>query len=234
MRAAQELQEELQRLNGELQRQWGVQIAIRTGINSGEVVAGDASAGQALVTGDAVNVAARLQQAAAPGETLIGDATRRLVGDAVDAEPLEPLAVRGKAEPLTVWRLGGTARARVTADAGAAAGPRHRAAPAARDLRAGRLRARAATRGRCSGRPASASPGWPRELARRSRDRATVLTGRCLPYGEGITFWPLAEIVRQLAGGADLRAALGGASPEAPRAETWSRSACSRPPASRR
>ncbi len=85
-----------------------MQIAIRTGVNSGEVVAGDAAEGQALVTGDAVNVAARLQQAAAAGETLIGDATRQLVGEELEAEAVEPLVVRGKAEPLTAWRLVGT------------------------------------------------------------------------------------------------------------------------------
>src|SRR5688500_10513506 len=60
VRAAQELEQELAVLNDDLRREWGIQIAVRTGINSGEVVAGDASAGQALVTGDTVNVAARL------------------------------------------------------------------------------------------------------------------------------------------------------------------------------
>ncbi len=78
-------EQELTGVNEALQRDWGIQIAIRTGINSGDVVAGDASSGQSLVTGDAVNVAARLQQAAAPGETLIGDATRCLVAATVDA-----------------------------------------------------------------------------------------------------------------------------------------------------
>src|SRR5688500_11849416 len=106
VRAAQELEDALSEVNDDLRSTWGVQIAVRTGINSGDVVAGDAAEGQALVTGDAVNVAARLQQAAAPGETLIGDLTRRLIADAVDAEPLDPLAVRGKSEPLSVWRLG--------------------------------------------------------------------------------------------------------------------------------
>src|SRR6185436_2108928 len=106
--AALDLQDELVALNGELRREWGVQIAIRTGVNSGEVVAGDASAGQALVTGDAVNVAARLQQAAAPGETLIGDATRRLADEALEAEAVEPISARGKAEPVAAWRLLGT------------------------------------------------------------------------------------------------------------------------------
>ncbi len=128
VRAALELQEELARLNRELQRRWGVQIAIRTGVNSGEVVAGDASAGQALVTGDPVNIAARLQQGAAAGETLIGEATRRLVGDAVEAEEVEPLSVRGKSEPLKAWRL--SARGAADGEPGPTARPRARAAPA--------------------------------------------------------------------------------------------------------
>ena len=73
-----------------------------------------------------------------------------------------------------------------------------------------------------------------RELHGALRDRATVLTGRCLPYGEGITYWPLGEIVRQLAGGRDLHAALVAAPAGAARAPRWSRTGCCRPPASRR
>ena len=72
VKAAVELREALERLNEELERDWGVRIESRTGINSGEVVAGDPAGGQALVTGDPVNVAARLEQAAGAGETLIG------------------------------------------------------------------------------------------------------------------------------------------------------------------
>src|SRR6266542_6827425 len=68
LRAAVELRERLAALNEELERDHGVRLSIRTGVNTGEVVAGDASAGQKLVTGDAVNVAARLEQAAGPGE----------------------------------------------------------------------------------------------------------------------------------------------------------------------
>src|SRR5687767_7546346 len=117
VRAALELQAELTQLNADLQRGWGVHIAIRTGVNSGEVVAGDASAGQALVTGDPVNVAARLQQAAAAGETLIGEGTRRLVGDVVQAEPIEPLTLRGKSGTVPAWRLVSTGERR-TADGG--------------------------------------------------------------------------------------------------------------------
>ncbi|HCO04213.1 MAG TPA: hypothetical protein DIT48_12790, partial [Actinobacteria bacterium] len=63
---------------------------------TGEVVAGDASAGQRLVTGDAVNVAARLEQAAPPGHVLLGEHTFRLVRDAVEVEPVQALALKGK------------------------------------------------------------------------------------------------------------------------------------------
>ena len=73
--AAAEMREVLGRLNKELERDQGVALAARIGVNTGEVVAGDPSAGQALVTGDAVNVAARLEQAASPGEVLIGVGT---------------------------------------------------------------------------------------------------------------------------------------------------------------
>ena len=71
------------------------------GVNTGEVVAGDATRTAGAVVGDAVNVAARLEQAAAPGEILIGEATHALVRDAVAAEPVEPLELKGKAEPVS-------------------------------------------------------------------------------------------------------------------------------------
>ena len=74
----------------------------RIGVNTGEVVTGTE---ERLATGDAVNVAARLQQAAAPGEVLIGEATLELVRDAVEVEPVEPLELKGKAEPVPSFRL---------------------------------------------------------------------------------------------------------------------------------
>src|SRR5439155_7266254 len=77
VRAAVEMRDALATLNQELEPDRGVTIFARTGVNTGEVVSGDPSAGQRLVTGDAVNVAARLEQAAAPGEILLGDATWR-------------------------------------------------------------------------------------------------------------------------------------------------------------
>ena len=89
VRAAIGMREALAALNADLEREHGEGLAARIGVNTGEVVAGDPSAGQRLVTGDAVNVAARLEQAAAPGEILLGEPTYRLVKDAVEVEPVD-------------------------------------------------------------------------------------------------------------------------------------------------
>src|ERR671928_768403 len=83
VRAAHGMQRALARLNEELERDWGVALVNRTGVNTGEIVAGDPSATQRLITGDAVNTAARLEQAAGPTEVLIGELTYRLVRGAV-------------------------------------------------------------------------------------------------------------------------------------------------------
>ncbi len=96
VRAAAELRGALAQLNEGLAAEWGVHLAVRIGVNTGEVVAGDPSAGQALMTGDAVNVAARLEQAAAADEILIGAGTERLVRTATRLEALLPLSLRGK------------------------------------------------------------------------------------------------------------------------------------------
>ena len=93
VRAALAMQESLRTLNAELQERWGVQLENRTGVNTGEVVSGDSASAQRLVTGDAVNVAARLEQAAQPGEVLLGDETLRLVREAVEVEPVAALEI---------------------------------------------------------------------------------------------------------------------------------------------
>ena len=105
VRAAVELREALAALNDRLDTAYGIRIEVRTGVNTGEVIAGDPEQGQAFATGDAVNVAQRLEAAAGGGEILVGDTTIRLVRDAVVADPMEPLALKGKSEPVAVWRL---------------------------------------------------------------------------------------------------------------------------------
>src|SRR5690348_13584483 len=92
-------------LNEDLRREHGIELAVRIGVNTGEVVAGDPTRGQQLVTGDTVNVAARFEQAAAPGEILIGETTRRLVRDAIEAQPVAPLELKGKSAPVPAFRV---------------------------------------------------------------------------------------------------------------------------------
>ncbi|HEX9977834.1 MAG TPA: adenylate/guanylate cyclase domain-containing protein, partial [Acidimicrobiia bacterium] len=105
VRAADEMREGLRLLNKELERDHGATLACRIGVNTGEVVAGDASVRQALVTGDAVNVAARLEQAAPVGDVLLSDSTLRLVRDAVVTDALAPLELKGKSDRVLAHRL---------------------------------------------------------------------------------------------------------------------------------
>ena len=147
-------------LNAELDARFGVTLANRTGVNTGEVVAGDPAAGQRLVTGDAVNVAARLEQAAGTDEVLIGPLTRDLVEAVADLEPVEPLTLKGKSEPMPAFRLAGVraasaapAAASPLVGAGRGAGDPPRGARCRRHLRLGRLV-------RSSPRRAPASRAW--------------------------------------------------------------------------
>ena len=94
VRAAVEMRDTLAILNRELEAGWGVRLANRIGVNTGEVIAGDHTQGHLFVTGEAVNVAKRLEEAAAANEILIGEATHRLVRDAVVVEPSGPRALK--------------------------------------------------------------------------------------------------------------------------------------------
>ena len=107
VRAAVEMRAELASLNDELRRDVGVALRVRTGINTGSVVVGDPALGDALVVGDAVNVAARLEQAAAPDEIVIGPDTYALVRGSVVVDEGSALTLRGRAEPvLVLWVVG--------------------------------------------------------------------------------------------------------------------------------
>jgi class 3 adenylate cyclase len=205
VRAAFELRTALAEFNEELERDWGVTLQVRVGVNTGEVLAGSPAVGSALVLGDAVNVAARLEQAAAAGEVLLGRTTWRLVRDAVQAEPVAPLAVRGKADRVVAWRL----RA-VTSDRRAHS--RRREVPmVGRELERRRLLdvfdwvvgERACRLVTVLGTAGLGKTRLVDEALADVGERATVLRGRCLSYGEGITYWPVAEVVRQAAGIAD-------------------------------
>ena len=105
VRAATEMQAALATLNAGLRTERGLEIGMRVGVNTGPVVVGDARAGGSRATGDAVNVAARLQHAAEPGETLVGESTWRLVREAVTTGEPRQVQVKGRDEAVTVRRL---------------------------------------------------------------------------------------------------------------------------------
>ena len=181
----------------------GAHFALRVGVNTGEVLAG--AVGDAYtVVGDTVNVASRLQSAARPGSVTVGERTMRATDAAVEYTALEPLELKGKAEPRA--RLGGGRADRRALRAARGAGAR----VAARGPPAGARRARQPLRAR--GARGHLAPGDGRgrggrgQVAPAARVRArgwpqhpstpTVRTGRCLPYGSGIVFWALGEVLR--------------------------------------
>ncbi len=169
-----------------------VALRFRTGVNTGLVLAGG---GENLAIGDAVNIAARLEQAAQPGEILLGRETLHLVRDAVEVEPLKPLALKGKSQPVPAFRL-------LDVDLHAPGVARRFDVPLVgreRELRL--LREawdRAVAEAGCHlftllGAAGVGKSRLIAELFSGVSDGAWVLSGRCLHYGEGITFWPLVE-----------------------------------------
>jgi class 3 adenylate cyclase/tetratricopeptide (TPR) repeat protein len=183
VRAAAEMRDALPELD----------VQARIGVNTGKVVTGTE---ERLATGDAVNVAARLEQAAQPGEVLLGAPTLALVRDAVEVEEVEPLALKGKSEPVSAYRL-----LRVQE----APERRHETRFVGRERELEQLRdawERAQTERRCElvTVVGDAGVGKSRLVAEALAPLdAHVVRGRCLPYGEGITYWPVVEVLKQLA-----------------------------------
>jgi predicted ATPase/class 3 adenylate cyclase len=197
VRAAVEMRDTLAILNREFEAGWSVRLANRIGVNTGEVIAG--AQGHSSVTGEAINIAKRLEEAAAANEILIGEPTHRLVRDAVVVEQSGPRALKH----------GKIIHALVVVDllARAPGSVRRFDSPFV-----GRVRQRAALETALSHVVrdrtchlltvlGGAGVGKSRlvwEFAGGFAGDVTVLRGRCLPYGEGITYWPLAEIVREI------------------------------------
>jgi DNA-binding SARP family transcriptional activator len=196
VRAALELSGAVGNLNEQFERDFGVQVAVRTGIQTGEVVTGEPGSGERVVVGEAATVAGRLEDAANPGEILLGNETRRLVGEAVRVEPTE------RPGRDLVWRL-------LELVPEAPAGSHRFDAPlVGRGHELAQLRQayeRVAGEGTFSLVTVLGSAGigksrLAQEFTAPLAGEATVLSGRCLSYGEGITFWPLEEVVRQAVG----------------------------------
>ncbi len=200
IRAAHEMRGALDELNIDLQRAHGITLACRIGLNTGEVVAGTGD--QKIVTGDPVNVAARLEQAAAPGEILLGETTAALVRDAATVEATDALDLKGKADPIVAFRL-------IELDPTAAGFSRHLDAPMVGRERELALLAsafeRSVTDQACQLFTVLGVGGVGKSRLMAAfvdgiGERARILRGRCLPYGDGITFWPLAEALIEVGG----------------------------------
>ena len=193
VRAAAEIRDRLPAVAAEV----GVTLTFRTAVNTGLVLVGD---GANLAIGDAINVAARLEQIAAPGEILLGEDTFLLVRDAVEVESLEPLVLRGKSEPVSAFRL-------VSVDpVGSGVARRFDVPLVGRERELGVVRAaweRVVEESGCHlftllGAAGVGKSRLVSELFAELADEATVVSGRCLHYGDGITFWPLIEALSPL------------------------------------
>ncbi len=210
LRAALRMRRRLVELNLDLEQRYGVRLAMRTGVNTGDVVASrDVRAEVGMVTGDAVNAAARLEQTADAGQILVSERTAR-AARGFRFSDVGPLAVRGKSRPVATVEL-------LDEGLDELPGGRERGVPGLRAPMVGRdheldlLRStfgRLASSGRAQlvtiyGDPGIGKSRLTRELlawADAQGDGVTVLKGRCLPYGEAITYWPLAEILKSYTG----------------------------------
>jgi class 3 adenylate cyclase len=202
VRAAADMRSELATLNEALRQERGLELQMRVGVNTGEVVVGDARAGGSRATGDAVNVAARLQGAAEPGETLLGDSTWRLVREAITTGEPREVTVKGRQEPVTVRGL---------IDVDPTAEAIHRRVGGrmiGRERELAILRGayeRATVERRCVlvtvlGTAGVGKSRLTHEFLTGVRPGATVVRGRCLPYGSGITWFSIAELLRSAVG----------------------------------
>jgi class 3 adenylate cyclase/tetratricopeptide (TPR) repeat protein len=212
VRAAAEMRAALDPLNDELEQAWGVRLRTRTGVNTGEVVAEDPAAGSSFVTGDTVNLAKRLEQAAGPGEILIGKATYPLVKDAVTAGPLQSFPVKGKSEPVSPLRLD-------EVEARAPGLLRRLDAPlvdrtlelaALQEAFERAVRERELQLVTVLGPAGIGKSRLVGELIASVESQGRTFKGTCLPYGEGITFWPIVQILRQAGGDAGIAETLAG------------------------
>ena len=199
VRAAVEMRSALAELNRELEAGWGVRLASRIGVNTGEVIAADHTQGQHFVTGEAVNLAKRLEEAAGANEILIAEATFRLVRDAVMVEPSGPRMLKHgeTAHARTVLAVLAHAPGLARRFDSPFVGREHQLALLNSAFGA-MVRDRACYLLTVLGSAGIGKSRLVREFTRGLAGDVTVLRGRCLPYGEGITYWPLAEMVREI------------------------------------
>ena len=204
VRAAMAIRDGLVGLSAAAEAQHGMELRARIGIESGEVVVGDPFGGATMATGDAMNLAARLEQQAQPDEVVIGEVAWEQVRDLVEAQAMGKLELRGHETPIEGWRV-----TTISTEVGRPRGVPGLEAPLTGRNEELALLLNAADRARQEnkavlvtilGVPGVGKSRLVRETTSRLKDAGwSVVKGRCLPYGDGITYWPLAEMVRALA-----------------------------------
>lgn len=192
----------------ELNEQHGLGLAVRIGVATGEAVVSTSARlerGEGMLAGDVVNTAARLQTAAPPGAVLVGEATWRATRSAIEYKDLEPVEVKGKADPVRVW-LAMDTRGRVgeaVADTSTMLVGRRFELEMLQHTFARASRERSVQLVTIVGEPGVGKSRLVQEFSNWVEDLEELVTwrqGRCLSYGEGITFWPLGQIVKSQAG----------------------------------
>jgi len=203
VRAGMAMQAAMEEINADLGPRHGVRFDLRVGVNTGEVLAGEV-AGTYTVMGDAVNVAARLQSAGSPSSVTVGEHTESATRHAVTYRPLEPLTLKGKAEPVPAWEVVELAERPV--------GPGEWRAPfIGRGHELGLLESalRRTARERrphlatVVGEAGVGKSRLLRELVERleaDEERPLVREGRCVAYGSGTVYWALGEVLREECG----------------------------------
>jgi class 3 adenylate cyclase/tetratricopeptide (TPR) repeat protein len=185
----------------------GAEVGLRIGVNTGEVVAGREAAarGELMVSGDAVNVAARLQQHAKPGEVLVGQRTQAATSRSISYRAHEALEAKGKREPVASWVAVSVATGEHQPAPRGIAGLTAPLVGRNEELAvlsavAGRVERERAPQLVTLFGPAGVGKSRLLEELVERLPGARLVKGRCLPYGEGITFWPLAEAAKAHAG----------------------------------
>jgi class 3 adenylate cyclase len=171
-------------------------LEAHAGVESGEVLVDDGDS--TFATGEAVNVAARLQQSAGPGEIVLGPGVRRLAAGAVEVEDAGPLEIKGREEPIWTWRAVKTLTATPRLPAAPFVG-REEELELLHNTYTRAVRDRRAHLVTVFGDPGVGKSRLVAEFLA-GIERATTLTGRALPYGDGVTYWPLASMIKESAG----------------------------------
>jgi class 3 adenylate cyclase/predicted ATPase len=205
VRAALGMQDAMSEINEGLGATHGVNLALRVGVNTGEVVAGAVGDGYTVI-GDTVNVAARLQAAAKPGSVTVGERTFRATQTAIEYVELEPLTLKGKAEPVAAWEAVGLETAQPVRRVSLGRTPLVGRADKLDLLRSIYERSERERKPHLVTLMGQAGVGKSRlrhELERNLAERhppPTFREGRCLPYGSGIVYWALGEVIRAESG----------------------------------